>query len=533
MTTGREPSLIERKLDIILAIDRIRDSTTDAQEMLACSVNTIATCLQAELCLISGTNEETGALELKAVDDRTGIFGQLEKGKAREAVEQSAAVERVTASETDPALRRHGLNYSLAAPLIVGGERLGSLLLFNRERPFDPAEVEMLEAAVSQADSALVQARTYRQLAARNKELEVVYRVDRIRDQDMDFQAMLNAVLNELCRAIQAEIGFIMLFNKVGQQLELKASTESDVFVVAEHYRLVQAAADEALHRAELIDRRNLNDRVRAIVCVPLILREEIIGVFGVINGPLAESQFGEEHRRLLRAIASQVDTAIFEDLITRRIRTIFNRYVNPQVVEEMLTVPDKDFFRGKRQVLTVLFSDMRGFTPISERTDPEILVNVLNDHLRAMTDDILAHQGTVDKFVGDEVMAIFGAPLPMDDHALRAVHTALAMQASQQELMARWTKAGGDVPPVGIGINTGEMIVGNIGCEKQTNYTVIGDSVNLASRLCGLAKPNQTLISQATYELVSDAVAINWLPPVHVKGKVEEVQIFEVVGLR
>ncbi len=526
-------SLLEKKLDIILAIDRIRDSTTNAQEMLSRIVNTIATTLEAELCLISAVNEDTKALELKAVDDRLGVFGQLEKGKAREVIEQAVAVERVTASEADPVLSRHGLNYSLAAPLIVGGERLGSLLLFNQDRPFNAVEIEVLEAAVTQADSAMAQARTRRQLEMRNKELEVVYRVDRIRDQDMEFQAMLNAVLNELCRAIEAEIGFIMLFDKVGQQLELKASTKSDIFVVAEHYQWVQAAANEALHRAELINQQHLDDRIQAIICVPLILREEIIGVFGAINGPLAEGQFGEEHRRLLRAIASQVDTAIFEELHTRRIRTIFNRYVNPQVVEEMLAVPDKDFFKGERQVLTVLFSDIRGFTSISERTDPEILVNILNDHLGTMTDVILAHKGTVDKFVGDEVMAIFGAPLPMDNHALQAVRTALEMQAAQRELIARWAQAGGEVAPIGIGINSGEVIVGNIGCEKQTNYTAIGDSVNLASRLCGLAKSHQTLISQATYEQLGDAVVVNRLPAVHVKGKVKEVQIYEVVGLR
>jgi adenylate cyclase len=444
-------------------------------------------------------------------------------------VEQSTALDRVSFLE-ELALKQRKVGHLLAAPLIIGGERLGSLLLLNSHRRFGPADTGLLEAVVSQADSAVIHARTYGHLQQRNKELEVIYEVDRVRDSGLDFDSMLNAVLNELCQAIEAEMGFIMLFDRAGQQLELKASTGGNFFDMAEHYHLVEKAAEEALHFGSLVNRSALSAEIQSLICVPLVLREEIIGVFGAINRRGLEG-FGREDERLLLAVTSQVDTAVFESLEKQRIRSTFSRYVSPKVVDLMLKT-DQDFLKVDRALLTVLFSDMRGFTSVTERTDPDILMSFLNEHLAAMTEVIDRHKGTVDKFVGDEVVALFGAPMPMEDHAQRAVCTALEMQQAHQELMASWVRAGHEVVPIGIGINTGEMIVGNIGCQRQMDYTAVGDNMNLASRICGVARGGQVLISQGTYQLIRHDVAVNELAPVQVKGKAQPVQLYEVVTL-
>jgi len=179
-----------------------------------------------------------------------------------------------------------------------------------------------------------------------------------------------------------------------------------------------------------------------------------------------------------------------------------------------------------------VLFSDMRGFTSISERVNVDTLVEMMNVHLGAMTEVVLDNGGTLDKFVADEVVAIFGAPLPMEDHAARCVRAAIEMQARQKELVAEWVERDQVLPQIGIGINTGEMVVGNIGCDQQMDYTVIGDSVNLASRLCDAAIGGQILITEATYELVSHLFGTKKLPRIHVKGKEESVQIYQVGGV-
>jgi len=518
-----------RELEAIYQVDRIRDATTDTRELLSSIANVVTSSLGADLCLMSLVDEESGATELKAIDDRMGVFGRLERDVVQRLVEWSAGLDQPSLRE-EPALRRKGVDHLLAAPLILCGERLGSLLLLSGHRRFGPAEVGLLEAVVSQADSAVVHARTYGRLQQRNKELEIIYRVDRVRDSGLDFDSLLNAVLNELCQAIEAEMGFIMLFDRRGQQLELKASTEGNIFSMAEHYHLVEEAAEEALYLGDLVNRSALSAEIHSLICVPLVLREEIIGVFGAINRRGMEG-FDRKDERLLLAITSQVDTAIFESLEKQHIRSTFSRYVSPKVVDLMLKT-DQDFLKVDRALLTVLFSDMRGFTSVTERTDPDILMSFLNEHLAAMTEVIDRQEGTVDKFVGDEVVALFGAPMPMKDHAYRAVCTALEMQQAHQELMAGWVKAGHEAVPIGIGVNTGEVIVGNIGCQRQMDYTAIGDNMNLASRICGVARGGQILVSQATYQLIRQDVVAHEMAPVQVKGKAQPVQLYEVVAL-
>lgn len=530
-TLRRKLAQKEKELEIILAIDRIRDGTTDMRELLSSIAETVTSYLDTDLCLISLVGEESGELELKMVDDRGGIFGQLSQDALRKVAEQSTTIEQVSILDDTFGFHQQGVNQLLAAPLVIGEERLGSLLLLNKRQSFGQDDIDLLEAVVSQTDSAVVHARTYGQLQQRNKELETIYRIDRIRDSGLEFQPMLNVVLNELCQIITAEVGFIMLFDETGQQLELKASTESDIFAIAEHYRLVQETANESLWKARLINRRDLDPRIRSIISIPLILRERIIGIFGAVNGPKLRA-FDKEDERLLTAIASQMDTAIFESLEKRKLRLAFERSVGPQVMEAILA-SGRDFLKGERSQITVLFSDMRGFTSVAERAEAENLVTVLNEHFEAMTAIIMKHEGTLDKFVGDEVMALFGAPLPLEDHALRAVRTALEMQRAHKELMARWEAAGQEAVPIGIGINSGEMIVGEIGSSKFTDYTVIGDNVNLGARLCGVAKGHQILISEATYQLVRHAVQVNKLASIQVKGRVQPVQTYEVVGLK
>jgi class 3 adenylate cyclase len=524
----------QRQLEIVLTIDRIRDQIIDVQQLLSVVANAVTNALQADLCLMSLVSEETERIGLRAVDDRTGTFGRLDREVLQAALSRVLQMKGPGIFDLSPdeSLGRYGLHHGLGAPLRVGDETVGVLLLLNASRPFNRDDVALLEAAVSQADSAVVHARTYRHLQLRNKELETIYRVDRIRDEIQDFDTMLNAVLNALCQVLDAETGFIMLFDESGQQLELKASTEDDIMAAADQYPYIDEVANEALYTGDLVSHDGLTAQIRSILCVPLVLRERIIGVFGAVNRHGATG-FTLDDKRLLKAITSQADTAIFESLDKRRIRSAFERYVGESVMEEMLSRTDRDFLAVERMPITVLYSDMRGFTTIAERTDPGVMVETLNEHLGAMTDLVLGHQGTLDKFVGDEVVALFGAPLPMADHALRAIKTALEMQATHQALIDRWASEGREAVPIGIGINSGEMVVGNIGCEKRVDYTAIGDAMNLGARLCGLAKPHQIIVGDSTYQLVKDAVQVIKLEPVRVKGRVQPVQIYELIGLK
>ncbi|MGQ9920135.1 MAG: CHASE2 domain-containing protein [Desulfobacca sp.] len=221
------------------------------------------------------------------------------------------------------------------------------------------------------------------------------------------------------------------------------------------------------------------------------------------------------------------------EERERKRIRAAFQNYVAPEVVNTMLQHPEKLKLGGEKREMTVLFSDIRGFTTLSERLEPEVLVNLLQSYLNPMTEVVFQHHGTMDKYIGDAIMAIYGAPLPLPDHAARACDTALDMLTTLTHLWEDWRAQGLPALKIGIGINSGPMTVGNMGSERLFDYTVIGDNVNLASRLEGLNKYYGTaiLISEATQQLLPDTFLLREVDRVRVKGKKASVAIFELRG--
>jgi adenylate cyclase len=214
-----------------------------------------------------------------------------------------------------------------------------------------------------------------------------------------------------------------------------------------------------------------------------------------------------------------------------RQVKRLFSRYVPKDVYEQLLADPERAALGGKRRTMTVLFSDVRGFTAMSEKASPEEVVGQLNEYFSRMVDVLFAHHGTLDKFVGDMVMGLFGAPLDDPDHAEHAVQTALAMSRGLDALNVEWSAAGRPLLDIGIGISTGDMVAGNIGSSAIMSYTVIGDTVNLGARLESLNKDYGTriIISEATREALKGQYDIRPLGEVIVKGKSRPVAIFEV----
>lgn len=224
------------------------------------------------------------------------------------------------------------------------------------------------------------------------------------------------------------------------------------------------------------------------------------------------------------------------EERRARDIRKMFSSYVSKRIVDELIRDPSKAKLGGDRKEITVLFSDIRGFTSFSEKHQPEEVVSLLNEYLGAMTDIVFEHEGTLDKFVGDAIMVLWGAPIGQPDHAERACRCALAMIEKLKKLQAKWAAEGRYVIDIGIGINTGDMVVGNMGAPgKKMDYTVIGDNVNLGARLEGLTRQynNHIIISEYTYEKVKDVVIANELATVTVKGKQFPVVVYDLIGLK
>jgi len=224
------------------------------------------------------------------------------------------------------------------------------------------------------------------------------------------------------------------------------------------------------------------------------------------------------------------------EERRARDIRKMFSSYVSKRIVDELIKDPSKAKLGGARKEITVLFSDIRGFTSFSEKHQPEEVVSLLNEYLGAMTEIVFEHEGTLDKFVGDAIMALWGAPVGQPDHAERACRCALAMIRKLEELQKKWVSEGKYAIDIGVGINTGDVVVGNMGAEgKKMDYTVIGDNVNLGARLEGLTRKynNHIIISEYTYEKVKDIVRAKELDSVTVKGKEKPVVVYDLVGLK
>ncbi|HOJ28100.1 MAG TPA: adenylate/guanylate cyclase domain-containing protein [Spirochaetota bacterium] len=216
-------------------------------------------------------------------------------------------------------------------------------------------------------------------------------------------------------------------------------------------------------------------------------------------------------------------------------IRQTFSKFVSKTVVDELLKHPDKLKLGGDKKILTVLFSDIRSFTTISEKMTPEELVEHLNEYLQAMTELVFKYDGTLDKYVGDEIMAFWGAPIPQDNHALLACKCAVEMMQVLEQLNKRWVQMNKPALHIGIGINTGEMVVGNMGSASRMDYTLMGDNVNLGARLEGTNKQYGTgiIISEFTYEHVKDHVIARELDLVRVKGKQLPVKIYELIDIK
>jgi PAS domain S-box-containing protein len=225
--------------------------------------------------------------------------------------------------------------------------------------------------------------------------------------------------------------------------------------------------------------------------------------------------------------------TVVVEDLTEeRRLQYTLNRYLAPSVAREALRMAETGQFPlgGTRRIMSVLFADVRGFTSFSEQVSPEELVDVLNRYLTIAARAILEQEGTLDKFMGDAVMALFNAPVPQTEHVLRAVRAALNMQ---QRIAVLHEQEGGEGFRFGVGIHVGEAVAGNIGSPERLDYTAIGDVVNLTKRLQEHAQGGQILLSEAAYQRVSSWVEANPLGLITVKGKSEAVRVFELLGLR
>lgn len=269
------------------------------------------------------------------------------------------------------------------------------------------------------------------------------------------------------------------------------------------------------------------------------LLTTALIGFYTIVNGYIFNNWniWLTEVYPIFTILFVSGSVTIFqfmtEEKKKREIKGAFTHYISPSLVNEILKDPKKLVLGGEEKRLTVLFSDIRGFTTVSETLKPQVLVKLMNDYLTPMTDIILKNGGTIDKYMGDAIMAFWGAPIWQEDHQIRACRTALDMLKILDELKMIWEKAGIPKLDIGVGISTGRVTVGNMGSSTRFDYTVIGDTVNLGSRLEGLNKEYGThiIVPKYTYEDVKGEFILRQLDMVKVKGKDIPIKVYELMG--
>jgi adenylate cyclase len=381
----------------------------------------------------------------------------------------------------------------------------------------------------------------------REKIFQVLIQVARSLLQTEELSDLLNTVMDMIFKYLPVERGLIILFDEHGNPVPrltkfIEGADATDIPISRTILKMVaeqQVAlmTSNALEDARLLGGKSIAIHgIRSAMCVPLWNRQRVIGAVQV-DSPIHIGRFTEEDLDLLTALANFAAVAIERAQLSekieqeRKIRTKMERYHSPAVIDEIVKgVVAADDTDIRTADVSIMFADISGFTTVSETKAPEEVAEFLANFFSAAVDAIFAYGGTLDKFIGDAVMAFFGAPIPQEDHADRAIMAGLMMMDRVETWNAEREQQG--LPPVRIrvGINSGPAVVGNVGTEKRVDYTVLGSSVNIASRLeSGVAKPGQLVISQHTLERTMGSFNTESLGEFALKGLQQKLPVYQV----
>lgn len=363
----------------------------------------------------------------------------------------------------------------------------------------------------------------------------------------LDLETLLPKILDKSFELLPADRGVILLMEN--GQLQPKYVKYKNAKLAHEQIQISNAILNEVTQnkRAVLSSDASMDVRfvhsqsiilqgIRSTMSVPLMHGSELLGVMH-LDSQIAANAFTERDLQLFNSIANQAAIAIQNARLTKKIeeeaktRAQFQRLLSPKLVEQLVSGKLHLEKGGELREVTMLFSDIRGFTAMTERHKATEIVAMLNEYFEVMIEILFKYNGTLDKYVGDEIMALFGAPVPVEEATWCAVQCAIEMQTALQHFNSKRTPKGFEPIDIGIGINIGSVVCGMIGSSHTMQYTVIGDAVNTASRLCSVAGKGEIIVSEQALQAVSDRVEYVALPPTKVKGKLQALRIFNVLG--
>jgi adenylate cyclase len=508
-------------LTALYNVSQIVNSTLDLSEVLNLTMDLIIQVTGAERGFLMLIDEETGELTFRVARnmDRETIAGS--------SFEISLSVVNKVAQEGEPILTTNAqadprfsaqasvVSYSLRSilcvPLRVKGKITGVIYADNRIKTglFSDADRRLLAAIADQSAVAIENARLFENI---KRNLEEITNMKNLMDNI--FASIASGVITTDIR------DKITLFNRAAESILNVPANRS----IGRPYHEVLPPL-ERIPLPQLVEEVKRRRRRYIGYEVDVDLPER-----GTVNLSMNLSTLRDAQDATL-GVAIVVDD-LTEKKRFERERTMVRRYLPSQLVDNLPDDLSELKLRGERQQITTLFADIRGFSTYSERSDPERVVEVINQYFAFASAAVDWHEGIIDKYLGDAVMAHFNTPLrPVKDHAWRAVLAAWDFKRAIEEYLQRVPNE--DRLTVGVGINTGEPVVGNVGAEDRMEYTAIGDAVNLARRLQESAKGGQILLSSSTYELVRDRVEVYALDPIQVRGRQALEQVYELLNVR
>ena len=386
----------------------------------------------------------------------------------------------------------------IVAPILTKNKSIGFMVLANKEtrsgtEPFNQLDLDLLSSLSNQAAVAMENAKLFKDITKEKQFNESilgsiatgVITIDKLGEVDSINSAGLKILKMEKEEVIGNH--YLYLFENDEEILSLITSCENDGGIVSEINLSLKTVSEET-----------------------------------IINISIAPRIDPEENTQgLVMAIEDISDVS--------KVKNTFKRYVSKQVVDELLDNEAKLNLGGEERQVTILFTDIRGFTAMSEKMEPKIVVSTLNEYFSEMIDIVFKYNGTLDKIIGDELMIVYGAPLSSEDDTMRAVKTAIEMQLCVKEMNKKRRKKNEAEIFVGAGINRGNVVSGNIGSREMMDYTVIGDTVNLGSRLCSAATPGEILVSESVYKRLKNDFPFKELDPIRVKGKIKKVNVYSI----
>jgi adenylate cyclase len=371
------------------------------------------------------------------------------------------------------------------------------------------------------------------------REISLLYTIAKKMSNCLDIEEIGTLLIEEASRLIESTSASVMLYNKQSSYLEIvsaKGSAQDNRLKILPNQGIagnVFVTGNPELINDVMKDPRYINSKYEqyALICVPIVTKDRILGVVNISNSQVFN--YTSKDLKLFTALVTQASGAIENALLhesklrEEKIKNNLERYLSPQVAKAVIDSAEEISLTTSKRRIAMLFSDIRNFTTKCEELEPEKLVSYLNEYFTQMVDVIFNHQGTVNKFVGDMIVAMFGAPSAIADREYWAIAAAINMQKRIKELPIEWIRQNFIT---GIGISSGDVIVGNIGSPQHMDYTAIGDEMNIASRLQGLAQGGQILVTRSVYEATQTNFQFREFGTLPVKGKKNLVEIFEVI---